>query len=163
MIDKLANLTAGTYYMAGYLTESSGTGATVFTPYTYHLWIGTVNGGDCVTTNYQYESNQLTINPAATTGEAVTMELVAAGAANTYYIKIGDKYLKNGTSATNRKLTLVDVASGAEWVFSDFSTGGIVASNDGVSLGSANAASKILRSYKSADTLKYGLYFFKAN
>lgn len=163
LIDKLANLTAGTYYMAGYLTESSGTGATVFTPYTYHLWIGTVNGGDCVTTNYQYESNQLTINPAATTGEAVTMELVAAGAANTYYIKIGDKYLKNGTSATNRKLTLVDVASGAEWVFSDFSTGGIVASNDGVSLGSANAASKILRSYKSADTLKYGLYFFKAN
>lgn len=171
LIDKVADLTAGTYYMAGLLDKFTYTNQdkeeiTVdWAPYSYHLWTGAVSN-DLETINYQYENQQLVIDPSATGAIAATIELVAAGAADTFYIKVGNKYLKNSKSDTNRKLVLVDEAAGAEWLFADFAKGGVVASNDKVYLGTAGAASKLLRAYKStsyAGTLKTGLYFFKAN
>lgn len=173
LIDKVADLTAGTYYMAG-LSESYSN--TTFAPYSYHVWTGTVSGSnpatgnsDLVTVGYEYNSNnqQLTINPSATnTGAMITLEAVS-GQTDTYYIKFGDKYLK-GFAKANRRMGLADTSEGAEWVFSAHAKGGIQISNtfDGTAyiLGTAGAASNMLRSYESpASSLVYGICFFKEN
>ena len=173
LIDKVADLTAGTYYMAG-LSESYSN--TTFAPYSYHVWTGTVSGSnpatgnsDLVTVGYEYNSNnqQLTINPSATnTGAMITLEAVS-GQTDTYYIKFGDKYLK-GFAKANRRMGLADTSEGAEWVFSAHAKGGIQISNtfDGTAyiLGTAGAASNMLRSYGSpASSLVYGVCFFKEN
>ena len=173
LIDKVADLTAGTYYMAG-LSESYSN--TTFAPYSYHVWTGTVSGSnpatgnsDLVTVGYEYNSNnqQVTINPSATnTGAMITLEAVS-GQTDTYYIKFGDKYLK-GFAKANRRMGLADTSEGAEWVFSAHAKGGIQISNtfDGTAyiLGTAGAASNMLRSYGSpASSLVYGVCFFKEN
>lgn len=173
LIDKVADLTAGTYYMAGLSDSYSNT---TFAPYSYHVWTGTVSGSnpatgnsDLVTVGYEYNSNnqQLTINPSATnTGAMITLEAVS-GQTDTYYIKFGDKYLK-GFAKANRRMGLADTSEGAEWVFSAHAKGGIQISNtfDGTAyiLGTAGAASNMLRSYGSpASSLVYGVCFFKEN
>ena len=48
-------------------------------------------------------------------------------------------------------------------VATDNANGGITLSSNSVYLGTAGAASKLLRSYKNESTLKYGVVFFKAN
>lgn len=168
MIDKVADLTAGTYYAAGYLEESTGTGATVFTPYPYHVWTGTLETAsgntDAVTVSCSYTNNELTKKASAVDNIAL-IELVAVeGKANTYYVKSGDKYLTSTEAATNRRLALGDTQT--EWTASDRDGGGIVlaAKDLQVQWGTANAASKLLRSYKDSSagsSLKYGLVFFK--
>ena len=168
MIDKVADLTAGTYYAAGYLEESTGTGATVFTPYSYHVWTGTLetssSNTDAVTVSCSYTNNELTKKASAVANIAL-IELVAVeGKANTYYVKSGDKYLTSTEVATNRRLALGDTQT--EWTASDRDGGGIVlaAKDLQVQWGTANAASKLLRSYKDSSagsSLKYGLVFFK--
>ena len=165
MIDKVADLTAGTYYAAGYLEESTGTGATVFTPYPYHVWTGTLetsgSNTDAVTVSCSYTNNELTKKASAVDNIAL-IELVAVeGKANTYYVKSGDKYLTSTAAATNRKLSLGDAKT--EWTATDHKTGGVVLSSAEFSVywGTANAASKILRSYSKEDTLKHGIVFFK--
>ena len=172
-IASVADLTAGTYFMAGYLEsfsyKNSGQEVTItWAPYSYHLWTGKMATADLATVNYQYEGNQLILDPkldGSTTAGDIT--LIAAGADNTYYIKVGEKYLKSTANpAANRKLALVDTTEGAEWLFVDGSgnyAGSIIISNNGVSLGTAGASSALLRSYKAATSLKWGLVFFKAN
>lgn len=174
-ITSVADLADGTYFMAGYLEsysyKNSGQEVTItWTPYSYHLWTGAMASKDLATVNYQYENNQLVLDPKLdgnTTAANIT--LVAAGADNTYYIKVGEKYLKSTAPATapvNRSLALVDTSEGAEWLFADGSgnyAGSIVISNNGVSLGTAGASSALLRSYKAATSLKWGLVFFKEN
>ena len=109
----------------------------------------------------------MTINPSATnTGAMITLEAVS-GQTNTYYIKSGDKYLR-GFAKANRRMGLADTSEGAEWVFSAHAKGGIQISNtfDGTAyiLGTAGAASNLLRSYTSpASSLVYGVCFFKEN
>lgn len=174
-ITAIANLTAGTYYMAGKLDSyTSGSNTTTWTPYSYHLWTGKVSGNppytansDLVTANYQYENDQLVINPEWTGDAAALITLEAAGAENTYYIKIGNQYLKSFAADTNRRMGLSDTSEGAEWVFADGTgnqAGSIVVSNNKTYLGTAGAASALLRSYKStsySSSLKWGLCFFK--
>ncbi len=170
-IDNIADLTAGTYYMAGFSESYS---STTFAPYSYHVWTGSVSGSnpatgnsDLVTVGYEYDNQQLTINPSATnTGAMITLEAVS-GQTNTYYIKSGDKYLR-GFAKANRRMGLADTSEGAEWVFSAHAKGGIQISNtfDGTAyiLGTAGAASNLLRSYTSpASSLVYGVCFFKEN
>lgn len=166
-IDKIADLTAGTYFMAGYL-ESYKNGATTidFKPYSYHFWNGTIttgSNGDLSTMSYSFDSGVLTKNPNPTsdkmTGEAAEVTLVATGAANTYYVVCGGKYLVSTASATNRRLALQE--SPAEWVASNESDGGIVLTGNSVNIGTAGAESALIRSYKNATSLKYGLVFFK--
>lgn len=154
--------------MGGFLEKYQ---TTTYAPYSYHLWTGAVSNnsgkGDVTTVNYEFKDGQLTLNPNLSDkdkakGEAqlITVEAVS-GKANTYYIKNADgKYLASKSSA-NRNMELTDTP--AEWVFADFSKGGIQISNNGANLGTAGATYDLLRSYTNANTLLWGVCFFKAN
>ncbi|MBQ4499794.1 MAG: hypothetical protein II985_06120, partial [Alistipes sp.] len=166
MISKVANLSAGTYFMAGYLTEYYDSSNKVnhdWSSYPYHVCTGVTT--DLYTDNYSFVDGELTKDPSIETSyEKSEIELIAVdGKANTYYIKFVEKnqYLYSSAAATNRKLGLTDTAT--EWVATDNANGGITLSSNSVYLGTAGAASKLLRSYKNESTLKYGVVFFKAN
>lgn len=165
MISTLADLKEGKYFMAGYAEVTSD--KTDLTPYTYQIWTGEVSGksgnSDLVTVSYQYESNNLV--PKEESKVAGEMELIAVtGKPNTYYIKVGDKYLYNSATATNRRLYFKDTAEDTEWVFIDKSNGtGVVGSNNNTHLISASATANYIRAYKNEAQTKFGLFFFKKN
>jgi hypothetical protein len=143
--------------MAAYLTEDSKSNDLSAAP--YHLATGTVTSGDLVTTSYSFTNGVLT---AASDDDAADIELIAVtGKTNTYYIKYNGMYLYSTAASTNRKLAWGDTA--AEWVASNDSVGGINLTYNSVTLGSASAESRFLRTYKSESTLKYGVVFLKAN
>ena len=153
VISTIANLTAGQYYMAAYLV-SNGSDDWTATP--YHLWNGEVNSGDLVTVNYSFNDNVLATS-SSDSAAVVTLEAVA-DKDNTYYVKCGDEYLYSTATATNRKLALS--TDPAEWVATNNANGGITLSSNSVYLGTANASSKLLRSYQNEGTLNAGVYFF---
>ena len=157
LIETVADLSEGKYFMAGYAEISNN--KTDLKPYTYQI---TLSGSDLVTVAYQYQGDELIAKDASQV--AAEMELVKIdGKADTYYIKIGDQYLYNPTKATNRKLKLKDTADeSVEWKFEDKNNGGVTASNNEVYLVTADADSKFIRSYKSSSisSLK-GIFFFK--
>ncbi len=161
MIDKVADLTAGTYYMSGYLTAYSSND---YSDAPYHVWDGATYTNSSAktyltTVQYSYASGQLTGTGA---GE---MKLVAVdGKANTYYIMSGDQYLSSTEAAAN-KLALGDTK--AEWVASDCEKGGIllttsVAGTD-VYLGTAAATKNMIRGYSNLTNVAYGMIFFDVN
>ena len=160
LIETVADLSEGKYFMAGYAEISNN--KTDLKPYTYQIWQGTLSGSDLVTVAYQYQGDELIAKDASQV--AAEMELVKIdGKADTYYIKIGDQYLYNPTKATNRKLKLKDTADeSVEWKFEDKNNGGVTASNNEVYFVTADADSKFIRSYKSSSisSLK-GIFFFK--
>ena len=160
LIETVADLSEGKYFMAGYAEISND--KTDLKPYTYQIWQGTLSSSDLVTVAYQYQGDELIAKDASQV--AAEMELVKIdGKADTYYIKIGDQYLYNPSKATNRKLKLKDTADeSVEWKFEDKNNGGVTASNNEVYLVTANADSKFIRSYKSSSisSLK-GIFFFK--
>ena len=160
LIEAIADLSEGKYFMAGYAEISND--KTDLKPYTYQIWQGTLSSSDLVTVAYQYQGDELIAKDASQV--AAEMELVKIdGKADTYYIKIGDQYLYNPSKATNRKLKLKDTADeSVEWKFEDKNNGGVTASNNEVYLVTANADSKFIRSYKSSSisSLK-GIFFFK--
>ena len=168
-IEKVANLVAGDYFVAGYLTTYTHNGTTYdWTNYPYHFWTGTLSSKNDLNTVNGNESLVLDPNMSAqdaAKGQPATITFVAVdGKANTYYIKVGDQYLYNKTSATNRSLGLGDTQ--AEWVVSDNSKGGITIATDGVQVGTAGATYDLIRSYKDSSagsSLKYGLVLFKKN
>ncbi len=150
-IDRIADLTAGTYKMAGY-TDA------------YQVWNGKIaNSKDCATSTYNYADGKLT---AKATDDAADIELIAVeGKENTYYIKSGEKYLYS-TAASNRKLNLTTTPT--EWVASNNAKGGITltttAGTGKVNLGTnGTASSAYLRSYGDVNTLTYGVVFFAAS
>ena len=173
-IDRLEKVKPGTYYLAGYSESysytSNSTPITItYAPYSYHLWTGAVSGtgnsnSDLRTVNYEYnrEEATLTLNPELSEPDAaiaVKIELEAADGENTYYIKYNGKYLYSSQESTNRRMALGD--SPAEWVFSDHEKGGLSITNNDVILGTAGAASDLLRSYKTpAGSLVYGICLF---
>ncbi len=146
LIETVADLSEGKYFMAGYAEISNN--KTDLKPYTYQIWQGTLSGSDLVTVAYQYQGDELIAKDASQV--AAEMELVKIdGKADTYYIKIGDQYLYNPTKATNRKLKLKDTADeSVEWKFEDKNNGGVTASNNEVYLVTAkdDITSQILRS-----------------
>ena len=146
LIETVADLSEGKYFMAGYAEISND--KTDLKPYTYQIWQGTLSSSDLVTVAYQYQGDELIAKDASQV--AAEMELVKIdGKADTYYIKIGDQYLYNPSKATNRKLKLKDTADeSVEWKFEDKNNGGVTASNNEVYLVTANADSKFIRSYK---------------
>jgi len=160
LIETVADLSEGKYFMAGYAEISND--KTDLKPYTYQIWQGTLSSSDLVTVAYQYQGDELIAKDASQV--AAEMELVKIdGKADTYYIKIGDQYLYNPSKATNRKQKLKDTADeSVEWKFEDKNNGGVTASNNEVYLVTANADSKFIRSYKSSSisSLK-GIFFFK--
>ena len=160
LIETVADLSEGKYFMAGYAEISND--KTDLKPYTYQIWQGTLSSSDLVTVAYQYQGDELIAKDASQV--AAEMELVKIdGKADTYYIKIGDQYLYNPSKATNRKLKLKDTADeSVEWKFEDKNNGGVTASNNEVYLVKANADSNFISSYKSSSisSLK-GIFFFK--
>ncbi len=165
MIDKVANLTAGVYYMAAYCEEDSNKKS--LEPYVYQMFngdAGTSSGNtDLYTSGYEFVNNDLVIDPARADYPAVTVTLEAvAGQTNQYYVKNSKdgKYLAS-TEAANRKLALQDTPYA--WTAENHENGGITLSDGGVWVGSASATSKFIRSYNKASTCKFGLYFFKQN
>ena len=159
MIDDVADLTAGKYLMAGYLTSYS---SNTYEPYSYHIWTGaTITGSgktDLVTVQAKFADGLLEMKDAE---QPAKMELVTvSGKPNTYLVKFGDKYLTS-TSAENRKLSLGTTQT--EWVASKCSKGGIVMTGAGVNVGTAGATKNMIRSYIDASSLSYGLVFFKQN
>lgn len=175
-IDRAANVSAGTYLMAGYSESyynSSNQTTTTFSPYPWHFWTGgqTTTSGKMYlyTVNYSYVDGALTLNPNlssqdAAKGTAAEIELVAVdGKANTYCIKYNGKYL-NCTG----KHTIALVDNAVEWTFEDHAKGGIKITDNttsgGVILGTAGATYNMLRCYTApASSLVYGVAFFKKN
>ncbi len=159
MIDRAANLTAGTYYMAAYLEKNSD--GDDLAPYNYQLFNGSgASSKDLATVSYKFENGELTLKEGESS-EAVVVTLEDAGNGQFYVKNSKDgKYLKS-TAASNRKLTL-DAAPYA-WTAKDNANGGITLSDGSVNVGSANAKSAFIRSYTDEGTLKFGLYFFKQN
>ena len=160
LIETVADLSEGKYFMAGYAEISND--KTDLKPYTYQIWQGTLSSSDLVTVAYQYQGDELIAKDASQVAAEMELEKID-GKADTYYIKIGDQYLYNPSKATNRKLKLKDTADeSVEWKFEDKNNGGVTASNNEVYLVTANADSKFIRSYKSSSisSLK-GIFFFK--
>lgn len=167
MIEETASLSAGTYYMSGYLTNYSYTSngeekSFDWSANPYHICTGV--GSDISTEEYAFTDGSL-VASADAEGTPVDVVLEAVtGKDNTYYIKIDGEYLYS-SEWSNRKLALGDTPT--EWVATDNQNGGITMtttlSEGTISIGTAGAASKLIRSYKNESTLKYGLVFFKKN
>ena len=158
MVDKAANLTAGTYYMAAFCEKDSN--SVELAPYIYHLFTGSVGSGDLYTTPYKFADGELTIKEGEA-NEAVTVVLEVADGGKFYVKNVSDgKYLKS-TAAENRKLALVDEPYA--WTAEDHTNGGVALTDGSVWVGSASAASKFIRSYNASSKCKFGLYFFKQN
>ena len=166
MITSVADLKAGNYYVAGKLASyTSGSNSYNWADYPYHFWTGTMSSkNDCQTVNGN-ESMVLDPNMSsqdAAKGQPAVVTLVAVdGKTNTYYVKVGDQYLYNKTSGTNRSLGLGTTA--AEWVFTNHAKGGIDIATDGIHLATAGATYDMLRSYKdssASSSHQHGLVFF---
>lgn len=159
LIDNMDKLSAGKYLLSGYIEEYRGT---TYTPYSYQIWTGEVKD-DLITKSYEFNNEILNPKDEAIFNE---VELISVpDKANTYYIKTGNKYLYS-TSGANRKLGLTEDPANAEWVFSNLNTvkpeaKGITATNNGVYIGTAGAASNHLRSYGNTSNYDHGMYFFK--
>lgn len=159
LIDNIDKLSAGKYLLSGYIEEYSGT---TYAPYSYQIWTGEVKN-DLVTKSYEFTNEILNPKDEAIFNE---VELISVpDKANTYYIKTGNKYLYS-TSGSNRKLGLTEDTANAEWVFSNLNTvkpeaKGITATNNGVYIVTAGAASNHLRSYSDPSKNDHGMYFFK--
>ena len=164
MISRIEDLSAGTYFMAGYL-ESYVNGSTPydFTAAPYHVWSGSLSYGRLNTTGYAFKDGVLSTTATSNLGVAVVLEAVS-GKANTYYIKYGDQYL-SVESYANHTLTLGDTK--AEWVVSNNENGGITmtttTSGGDIYMGTAGATKQMIRNYVKIANLKYGLVFFAAN
>lgn len=165
-IEKVEDLTAGEYYMAGYLTEYSYNGTTndwSANPYHIAQGYGTSSGKtDLYTTPYAYTDGDLVMKAGESYAAKITTLEAVEGKANTYYVKLDGKYLYSA-SAANRQLGGGDEPK--EWVASNGAKGGIYLTSveNPVILGTAGATSKILRSYTDDSNLRYGLVFFKEN
>ncbi len=164
-IDKIADLTAGTYYMAGYLVSYTNNGTEYdWSAYPYHVCTGVVTNSsaktDIATSNYSFADNAI-LKGVPSSKDAVDVVLEAVtGKANTYYIKIGEDYLYSSENA-NRKLALGTTKD--EWTASDFTDGGILFNNGSVNFGTTNATGNVIRSYTNLQYIKYGVVFFKKN
>lgn len=160
LIDNIDKLSAGKYLLSGYIEEYRGT---TYTPYSYQIWTGEVKD-DLITKSYEFNNKILNPKDEVIFNE---VELISVpDKANTYYIKTGNKYLYS-TSGANRKLGLTEDLANAEWVFSNLNTAGkpeakgITATNNGVYIVTAGAASNHLRSYGNSSNYDHGMYFFK--
>lgn len=155
MIDRVANLTAGTYYVAAYCDKDSGNKS--LAPYIYHFFNGSVDSGSLTTSAAKFANGELTIKD----GEAEMVAVVLEDAGNgKYYLKSAKdgKYVKS-TSAEKHKLALTNEKYA--WTATDNDKGGIALTDGSVWVGSASATKNFIRSYDAESKLKFGLYFFK--
>jgi len=173
VIDRIADLTAGTYKMGTYSVGSNDK----FAANPYHMWDGTLyknsSNYDMATNTYKFENNELvkvvSTDYASDKGDAADVQVVAVdGKTNTYYIMVGEQYLGLSDATNNRRFTLSDTA--CEWVATDHGTGGILMTatvgGANASFGASTGTSNVIRSYKessAASSVKYGVIFFRDN
>ena len=166
-VEKASSLVAGKYIMAGYATEYKDNQGNVtdYSANPYHLWTGKIATSsantDLETAMYSFSNGALVPGAAVLAAPAIVTLEEVAGKTGTFYVKVGDQYLINTASGTNRRVALG--TDKVEWAASDFEQGGIVLSADGVNLGTGKAKSSLLRSYKDATfatSLQYGIVFF---
>lgn len=151
-IEKIADLKAGTGYLAGFAKEK------------YQTWTGVLSGSQCETVPYSY--TEATGAFVADDAAAAEISLVAVdGVANAYYIKYGEKYLTVSAAGKN-KLSLVDAAGDNYWTFTNDEANGMKATAkafDSIMMTSTGASSKFIRSYVSTTTSGVeGVVFFLA-
>lgn len=166
-VEKASSLVAGKYIMAGYATEYKDNQGNItdYSANPYHLWTGKIATSsantDLETAMYSFSNGALVPGAAVLAAPAIVTLEEVAGKTGTFYVKVGDQYLINTASGTNRRVALG--TDKVVWAASDFEQGGIVLSADGVNLGTGKAKSSLLRSYKDATfatSLQYGIVFF---
>ena len=159
-------VTPGEYYMFGKLESDSN--GTSLAPYIYHAWDGTLNtsGTSNYLTTVSYSSDDektFSLNPA-NSGSAAKVEIAAvSGKEGLYTIKCNGQYLYTTEASKNHTLALGDDASKAEWAFKEYSKGGVVATNNGNTLGTGSATRNFLRSYANETQPAFGLLFCKVS
>ena len=163
LIDTVEDLTAGTYYMGGVVTNDG------YGPYQIFSGnVGTSSGKtDLHTSLYTYTDGVL---ETAAEYKAVAVELKAVeGKENTYTIYVDGKgYITCTDYSASRRLNYADTA--CEWVVSNNANGGITFSSSsgddttymGINQGNSTSPtqSKFIRNYSSESTLTSGLVFF---
>ena len=148
-IDRIADLTAGTYYMAGLKDD------------VYRLASGTIDSKDLVTADYTFADGTLTGS-----GAAEVVLAAVAGEENTYTISIGGQYLDVINATDSRQFKFSTTAR--EWTATNLDAGGILfqttIGSDTCYFGSSvTANSRYIREYKASalSSIKYGVVFFK--
>ena len=157
-IDKVANLVDGDYYMAGYLT-SYNTNDWSANP--YHCWMGGINSDNNLnyleTAPYSYTDSVLSPSDSTMSWPAVVSIAAVDGKANTYTIKIGDKFLVNN-DASDHQIGLSTTS--AEWVAEDHPNSGIIFTSNGATLGTGGTTENHIHSYTDSNNLAGGVVFF---
>ncbi|MEG1842010.1 MAG: hypothetical protein RRZ83_00105 [Alistipes sp.] len=163
LISTLADLKAGTYYMAGFRAKGEAQSGNADSPNPaaenyYGVWTGVLaDGKDCETVKMSFLEGALTSIDTEVTAAPADIKLVAVdGKVNTYYIMLSDKYLAGG--AKSRSLTLG--ATQAEWVFSEVENR-LVATSGTTTLQTVDKSGKsLIRNYSKPNQGAHGLYFF---
>ncbi len=75
------------------------------------IFTGSTDGSQCVTTSATFEDNSFSNNAIA------DVKLEATGTANTYYIKVGDKYLCNTSSSSSSRSLAMNTSNPTAWTF----------------------------------------------
>lgn len=162
VIDTVADLTSGYYYMGGVVTHDG------YGPYQLFTGgVGTASGGktDLQTSKYTFEDGVLATDAS---NAAVTVKVIEV-ADDTYNLFVEGKGYITCTDATaSRRLNFSDTA--CEWVVSNNPNGGITFATTvngstaymGINQSSASSPTKsnFIRSYTGESTLTSGLVFF---
>ncbi|MDY4569402.1 MAG: DUF5689 domain-containing protein [Alistipes senegalensis] len=150
-IEKVADLKAGTGYLAGFAKEK------------YQTWTGVLSSSQCETVSYSYTESTGAFVADGNAAAEITIVAVD-GVANAYYIKYGEKYLTVNAAGKN-KLSLSDTAENNYWTFTD-DTDGMKATAkafESIMMTSTSASSKFIRSYATTTTTGVaGVVFFLA-
>lgn len=167
-VKTVAAMKAGTYLVGGYATSYNGSD---WSANPYHMWTGAISNGDLVTVTYSFTGGDLATS-SDTKANPVNFVAVS-GTENGYYIVYGGQYLYSKELDTNRKLDLGTKANadsnnagvwvatereGKEGIFFVATTG----SNTSITIGTAGAASNLIRSYRGGgQSLTAGLFLFE--
>lgn len=154
-IDRIADLTEGTYLMAAYKDG-----------YQFYTGVATGSSSDCYTSLYTYGTDRTLTTTETYTAKELVFTAVA-GKTNTYTVKDGNQYFGYSDVTNSRKIVLSSTPF--EWKAENHADGGIilvgtVGTNSCYVGTAATASSKFIRGYKeSAKSSAKGLYLFKAD
>lgn len=152
LVTKVADLTAGTYYMAGFAAGA------------YQVWAGTLYNKQCETNPYNFTDGKLV---ATATDKMAEVTLEAGSSAGEFFIKTSDgQYLTVGADGKNQLILTSDKGNNS-WTLTDFDDNGVKASSNAFAANmftSTSAQSRFIRSYVTTNTTGIGgIAFFRKN
>ena len=152
LVTKVADLTAGTYYMAGFAAGA------------YQVWAGTLYNKQCETNPYNFTDGKLV---ATETDKMAEVTLEAGSSAGEFFIKTSDgQYLTVGADGKNQLILTSDKGNNS-WTLTDFDDNGVKASSNAFAANmftSTSAQSRFIRSYVTTNTTGIGgIAFFRKN